>query len=250
MSEKKVIGILSIIFGGIGILLSWIPIVNNVAAVFGVVALILGFIALIVNRKNKKLLSIIGLALSIATIAIVVITQSIYGKAAEEATKSFNNSVEKVDKNSSSSDDSSSTEDDSDSSSSSSAKKDFNVGETASIKGVEYTVNNVSYSNGDGDLNTPEDGKQYVLVDVTLKNNSKEDYEYNPLDFQLSTDGNKTDYEEVDSDFVSNAFDTGTLSPQATYHATWVGQASPSGSLTFTYKDSLSDTSDFEFKLR
>lgn len=241
MSEKKVLGIISIIFGGIGILLSWIPIVNNVAAVFGVVALILGVIALIVNRKNKKLLSIIGLALSIATIAIVIITQSIYGKAAEEATKSFNNSVEKVDKNSSSSNDSSS---------SSSAKKDFNVGETASIKGVEYTVNNVSYSNGDGDLNTPEDGKQYVLVDVTLKNNSKEDYEYNPLDFQLSTDGNKTDYEEVDSDFVSNAFDTGTLSPQATYHATWVGQASPSGSLTFTYKDSLSDTSDFEFKLR
>ena len=56
--------------------------------------------------------------------------------------------------------------------------------------------------------------------------------------------------EEVDDDFIPNSFDTGTLSPGSTYQATWVGQTGTNGSLSFTYKDALSDTSDFEFKLR
>lgn len=246
-SEKKLLGILAIIFGGIGILLSWIPIINNIAAIFGVVALILGVSAILINKRNKKLLAIIGTSLSVATIVIVLVTQSMYGSVADKATKSFNKSVEKV---SSSSDSDSEDTSSSSESSSSETKKDFNVGETASIDGVEYTVNKVSYSNGDGDLNTPDSGKQYVLVDITLKNGSKSDYEYNPLDFQLSNNGNKTDYEEVDDDFIPNSFDTGTLSPGSTYQATWVGQTGTNGSLSFTYKDALSDTSDFEFKLR
>ncbi|MBZ5995398.1 DUF4352 domain-containing protein [Leuconostoc gelidum subsp. gasicomitatum] len=251
-SEKKILGILAIVFGSLGLLLSWIPIINNIAAIFGVLSLILGVIAILINRKNKKMLSIIGTSISVATIVIVLITQSMYGAVADKATKSFNKDVQKV--SSSSEKDSSLSSDDEFSSSSQTSKqdtkKDFNIGETASIAGVEYTVNKVSYSDGDGDLNTPDSGKQYVLVDLTLKNGSHSDYEYNPLDFQLSNNGNKTDYEEVDSDFVPNAFDMGTLSPDASYHAVWVGQSSNNGSLSFTYKDSLSNTSDFEFKLR
>lgn len=250
-SEKKVLGILAVIFGGIGILLSWIPIVNNIAFIFGVIALILGVIAILINKKRKKLLAIIGTSLSVATIVVVLITQSMYGSVANKAAKSFNKSVDKVSSSSESSSDSSDADTSSSSESSSSeTKKDFNIGETASISGVEYTVNKVSYSNGDGDLNVPDSSKQYVLVDVTLKNGSESDYEYNPLDFQLSNNGNKTDYEEVDDDFIQNSFDMGTLSPGSTYQATWVGQTGVNGSLSFTYKDTLSNTSDFEFKLR
>ena len=244
MIEKKTLGILAIAFGGLGLLLSWIPIVNNFAFLLGVVSLVLGVIALVINRKNKKLLSVIGTVLSIATIIVVIATQGFYANSLEKATKSYNKEVKKIDSSSSSEDQSSSA------STSSNAKKDFKVGETASINGVEYTVTKVSYSNGDGDLNTPDNGKQYVFVDVTIKNNSDKDYEYNPLDFQLSNNGNKTDNDYVDDSFVQNQFTSGTLSPNASYSGTWVGQSGSEGNLSFTYKDSLSDTSDFEFQLR
>ncbi|WP_273714128.1 hypothetical protein [Leuconostoc mesenteroides] len=77
MKERKVLGILSIIFGGLGLLLSWIPIVNNFAFFLGIISLVLGIIALVINRKNKKLLSIIGTVLSVTTIIIVIATQGL-----------------------------------------------------------------------------------------------------------------------------------------------------------------------------
>ena len=92
MSEKKVLGILAIIFGGIALLFSWVPIINNVSFFFGIVGAILGIIALIVNRKNKKTLAIIGTVLSIVSIVIVLITQSAYGKAVDNISTSMNTS--------------------------------------------------------------------------------------------------------------------------------------------------------------
>lgn len=92
MSEKKVLGILGIIFGGIALLLSWVPIINNIAFFFGIVGAILGIIALIVNRKNKKTLAIIGTVLSIVSIIIVLVTQSAYGKAVDNISTSINTS--------------------------------------------------------------------------------------------------------------------------------------------------------------
>lgn len=81
MVEKKTLGIIAIVFGGLGLLLSWVPIVNNFAFLLGLIGIILGIIALIVNRKNKKTLTFIGSALSIATIVVVLITQSMYSSA-------------------------------------------------------------------------------------------------------------------------------------------------------------------------
>lgn len=91
MTERKVLGILAIAFGSIGLLFSWVPIINNMSFVFGLVGLILGVISLIVNRKNKKLLAIIGSVLSFLTLAIVLAMQSSYSKAFDHATDSVSN---------------------------------------------------------------------------------------------------------------------------------------------------------------
>lgn len=93
LEEKKVLGIIAIIFGGFGMLLSWIPIINNFAFILGLIGLILGVIAFVVNRKNKKILTVIGISLSIATIIIVIATQAIFVKSWDNATKSFSNST-------------------------------------------------------------------------------------------------------------------------------------------------------------
>lgn len=53
--EKKVLGILSIVFGAIALVGSWVPFLNNGSFIVGLFALVLGVIALIVNRKNKNI---------------------------------------------------------------------------------------------------------------------------------------------------------------------------------------------------
>ncbi len=96
--ESKVLGILAIVFGGIALIGSWVPILNNLSFIIGIVALILGVIALIVNRKRKKILAIVGTCLSVAACAIVLITQSIYGAAVDSAAKSVKKTSDAIEK--------------------------------------------------------------------------------------------------------------------------------------------------------
>lgn len=99
--ERKVLGILAIIFGGLALLGSWMPIVNNFSFILAVLALILGLIGLAVNRKRPKLLATIGTVLSVVSIAIVLVTQAMYakslnqvGKDVEKAVTSASSSIE------------------------------------------------------------------------------------------------------------------------------------------------------------
>ncbi|CAH1856236.1 DUF5067 domain-containing protein [Convivina praedatoris] len=99
--ERKVLGILAIVFGGISLLLSWIPIINNIAFIFGIIGLVFGIISLFINRKNKKILAIIGTSLSVVSMIIVLGTQATYSKAIDKAagvttTKSSNTKTSKI----------------------------------------------------------------------------------------------------------------------------------------------------------
>ena len=95
--EKKVLGILAIVFGGIALAGSWVPILNNVSFFIAIAALILGVIALIVNRKNKKVLAVVGTCLSIASIIIVLATQSMYSSALDNASKAIDEASSSID---------------------------------------------------------------------------------------------------------------------------------------------------------
>jgi len=53
--ERKVLGILAIIFGAIALFGSWMPIINNLSFVIAILALILGLIGLAINRKRPKI---------------------------------------------------------------------------------------------------------------------------------------------------------------------------------------------------
>lgn len=52
--EKKVVGIIAIVFGAIALVTSWMPFVNNASFVLAIIGLIIALIALVMNRKNKK----------------------------------------------------------------------------------------------------------------------------------------------------------------------------------------------------
>lgn len=92
-NEKKLVGIIALVFAILGLVLSWVPIINNVAAVFAVIGIILGIIALIINRKNKKTIALASTILAIISIIIVLVTQGLYGKAVDDAGKSVSSNV-------------------------------------------------------------------------------------------------------------------------------------------------------------
>ena len=99
--ERKVLGILAIIFGALALLGSWMPIINNFSFILAILALIFGLIGLAMNRKRPKTLAIIGTVLSVVSIAIVLATQAMYaksldklGKDVEQAVSSASSSIE------------------------------------------------------------------------------------------------------------------------------------------------------------
>ena len=79
--ENKIFGILAIVLGAIALLGSWIPGINQISFLIAILALILGIVGLCLNRKNKKVLAIIGTVLSVASIVFAVGSQVIYNQS-------------------------------------------------------------------------------------------------------------------------------------------------------------------------
>ena len=94
--ERKVLGILAIIFGALALLGSWMPIINNFSFILAILALILGLIGFAVNRKRPKTLAIIGTVLAVVSIAIVLVTQAMYAKSLKELGKNVEETVSSV----------------------------------------------------------------------------------------------------------------------------------------------------------
>lgn len=87
LPEKKMLGIISIVIGVIALVLSWVPFINNFAAIVAVIGLVFGVVGLFLNRKHKKIFSWIGVVLSILAFVVVLMTQSMYSNAINKATE-------------------------------------------------------------------------------------------------------------------------------------------------------------------
>ena len=94
--ERKVLGILAIIFGAIALFGSQMPIINNLSFVIAILALILGLIGLAINRKRPKMLAIIGTVLAVVSMVIVIATQLMYARALNDAAKNVEETVSSV----------------------------------------------------------------------------------------------------------------------------------------------------------
>lgn len=91
--ESKSLAIVALILGILALILSWVPIVNNFAAVLAVISAILGLIAIILNRKNKKTLSVVSFVISILAFIIVLATQSMYSSAIDSVGKQVSSDI-------------------------------------------------------------------------------------------------------------------------------------------------------------
>ncbi|MFC4760889.1 DUF4190 domain-containing protein [Fructobacillus durionis] len=216
-NEHKVLAILAIVFGAIGLAFSWVPIINNMAAIFAVVGAILGIIALVKNRKSKKTKSIVGLVLSVVAFFIVLSTQNTYSNEIDKATgtATSSKSTDKI------------------------STRTFKVGETATYKGVEYKINSVNYNSGNEYVKPDKDGNKYVVVNVTITNKDNDDkISYNPFDFKLDDNGNQTDMDSYDPD-TEDTLKSGDLAKGASVTSNLIGEANSSDKLKVIYDGNM-----------
>ncbi|MFY8330648.1 DUF4352 domain-containing protein [Vagococcus carniphilus] len=112
--------------------------------------------------------------------------------------------------------------------------KSFKIGDTIDMKGYEIKVNSVDFSEG-GEYTKPDEGKQYVIINLTITNNSDERKSYNPLDYSLVADGNSESAGFTFLDGVET-LSSGDLDKGATVTGNLVGQASPEAKLKLRYE--------------
>lgn len=100
-TKKSGLATAGMVLGIIGIVLSFIPIINNVAFFLGILALIFGIIGLV--KKTSKGKAIAGIVLGILSIVITLTMQSAVSDAIDETSKELDkvlgNSTEEVLKN-------------------------------------------------------------------------------------------------------------------------------------------------------
>lgn len=100
-------------------------------------------------------------------------------------------------------------------------KTEFAIGEVADVDGVKYTVTEVTYSQGD-EWDSPAEGKEYVIVNVSIENTSEEDASYNTFDWTMvNAQGqeDETSFSIIDTD---TNLGSGTLKPGGTKSGTMV----------------------------
>ena len=122
--------------------------------------------------------------------------------------------------------------------------KDFAVGNTIKISnGVSVKVNNIHFNNVD-DVNQPDNGKRYIVANVTITNHSHSSISYNELDWAFDTNGNSKTPDIVSMDEIDE-MGSGDLDKGASLTKDLVGQvpiSSKGNKTTLTYQpDTLND---------
>lgn len=89
-------------------------------------------------------------------------------------------------------------------------QKEYKVADIVKLGDREFVVNSVRRS-GAFNYNTPDAGKEYVIVNVTIRNLGKDEVSYNPFDFKVQ-DANGA---QENSTFATldDSLSSGTLAP-------------------------------------
>lgn len=63
-------------------------------------------------------------------------------------------------------------------------EKQYKIGDTVDIKGMKLMVDDVTVSSG-SDYDKPKEGNEFVIVKLTIKNDSDKNISYNPFDYSI-----------------------------------------------------------------
>ena len=188
------LAIAGLVLGILAILTSFIPIINNGSfflALIGTVLAIVGFLGVRKGKHTGKGIAVAGIVLGIASIVIVLVTQSMFSAAIDAATPGIKSvgsasasaaasgeAASAASASSSAAQASSST-----AASSQSDAKDYQslaVGETITMKsGLKVTVHSIA-----GGLSN-YNGNELVCVNVTYLNEGSKNASFGPYDWKV-----------------------------------------------------------------
>lgn len=153
MEEKKKsgLGTASLVLGIIGIVLSFVPIINNIAFILGVLSIIFGIVCLC--KKASKGLAIAGLILGILACIITFQAQSTLSDAINEA---FSGNTTENTKTSA-------------------QQKECNVGESVDTSKVKITFNSCKDYTNFNSYSKPAEGKKVIRAEFAFENISDSD---------------------------------------------------------------------------
>ncbi|EHW6679233.1 DUF4352 domain-containing protein [Listeria monocytogenes] len=128
--------------------------------------------------------------------------------------------------------------------------KIYNVGDQVFYNGMQLKVNKVTYSDGTR-YNTPKNGNEYIIVNVTLTNKSELIESYNPYDFTLSGDGDKEHLNSIYLDDNIDLLHLGNLLKDESSTGDLVSQVKKdSKSLKLMFKSDLFNGKSITIKLK
>lgn len=96
-AEKLPLPVIGIVLGATGLALSWIPVVNLLGFSLAIVGLILVGVSFYVNRQGKKVLTYIGLGLTLVAAIVSMTLHVTYAKLATNVSKAVATEIEKED---------------------------------------------------------------------------------------------------------------------------------------------------------
>lgn len=192
------LAIAAMVIGIVAFLLGWVPFLGFA---LGVTAIVLGIIGL--KKSAGKGMSIAGLAtgglavlLNLVFVAIFLTSLALFGGVASQAGQALNeySTEQQVKLN---------------------AKKDFNKGETAIFDAFEVKANLAKRNYvPDSEFSQASEGKELIVVDVSVKNASNDTASISAYDLKLNVKGvsNSSNFLTVDPEFTGGSLSKGATS--------------------------------------
>lgn len=185
--ERIIMPIIALVVGVIALTLSWMPFVNNAAFFLGLIGFVLGLMALIINWHNKKILSLLGMFISLLAVLIVILSQFIFSKSIDDA---FNNKVPEATQ----------TQSNKAASEKHSNKVDIINGDTVSLDDVDINVTKHAVINP-GDTGNEYGNKPVLAIWYKVKNKSNKEIDPNSAwiaSFSATQDTDKNQVNDLD----------------------------------------------------
>jgi hypothetical protein len=194
------LAISALVLSIIALVLCWVPIVNNFAAILAVVGLALGIPALISARRGKRTgsgLAVASVILSVLALVGVLATQAFYSSVIDEVTDEINNSAGDAESSAAAEAEASAN---AEANASAAAAAVLPLGQSGELSEYTITVDSVTTNGNDivaqeNPFNDEPTG-QYVLVGLTVTYNGAD--EGDPW-VDLSTDFIGTDARKYDT---------------------------------------------------
>jgi hypothetical protein len=189
------LAIAALVTGIVAFLTGWAPFFGLLA---GAAAVVLGILAL--RKAGGKGLSIAGIITGAigALWSLIVTVLLIIGLASIGAAGgALNQAVEEANKEAQAQID---------------AKKDFGRGETARFGDFDVKVNSVERNFAGNSIFTPDEGKEYIVVNLTVTNKDDESSYTSSFDFKVNDNGSASSAALVS---VDPSYESATLDPGA-----------------------------------